>query len=47
MEDNLVAKMEVLLDHSHIVVDLPEGMYTVRTYWLSPDPIQEFIIGKP
>ena len=47
MEDNLVAEMEVLLDDPRIVADLPDGMYTVRTYWLSPDPIQEFIIGKP
>jgi len=47
MEDNLVAEIEVLLNNPHIVVDLPDGMYTVRTYWQSPDPIQEFIIGKP
>jgi hypothetical protein len=47
MEDNLVAEMEVLLDDPHIVVDIPDGIYTVRTYWLNTDPIQEFIIGKP
>jgi len=47
MEDNLVAEMEVLLNDPRLVVDLSDGMYTVRTYWLSPDPIQEFIIGKP
>ena len=28
-------------------VDLPDGMYTVKTFHLSDTPIQEFIIGKP
>jgi hypothetical protein len=48
MEWNMVYEVEILLNEPRIVVDLPDGMYTVKTFWIDPvNPIQEFIIGKP
>ncbi|MCJ7690638.1 MAG: hypothetical protein MUO60_15165, partial [Clostridiaceae bacterium] len=48
MEGNMVYEVDVPLDDPHIIVDLPDGMYNVKTFRFDPDsPIQEFIIGKP
>ena len=48
MEGNMVYEVDVPLKDPHIVVDLPDGMYNVKTFRFDPeDPIQEFIIGKP
>ena len=48
MEGNMVYEVDVPLEDPHIVVDLPDGMYTVKTFWLDPEkPNQEFLIGKP
>lgn len=34
-------------DNPNIIVDLPDGMYTVKTFNDQTEPIQTFIIGKP
>ena len=48
MEGNMVYEVDVPLKDPHIIVDLPDGMYNVKTFRFDPeDPIQEFIIGKP
>ena len=44
MAENLV--FEVDLPNPNLIVDLPDGMYTVKTFHGSV-PLQEFIIGKP
>jgi len=31
----------------NIIEDLPDGMYTVKTFHDQLEPLQEFIIGKP
>ena len=48
MEGNMVYEVDVPLEDPHIIVDLPDGMYAVKVFWLDPEkPTQEFIIGKP
>jgi len=48
MEGNMVYEVDVPLKDPHIIVDLPDGMYNVKTFRFDPeDPIQEFIIGEP
>ena len=48
LEGNMVYEVDMPIDDPHIMVDLPDGMYIVKTFWIDPDnPIQEFIIGKP
>jgi hypothetical protein len=35
-------------DNPNIIVDLPDGMYTVKTFTVGrTEPIQTFVIGKP
>ncbi len=35
-------------DDPHLIVDLPDGMYTVKTFNVGTStPIQTFVIGKP
>ena len=48
MEGNMVYEVDISLNNPHILVDLPDGMYTVKTFNDDPEtPLQEFIIGKP
>lgn len=48
MEDKLVWEIDFSLGEPRFEVDLPDGMYTVRTFHDDfENPIQEFIIGKP
>jgi len=48
MEGNMVYEVDVPLNNPHIVVDLPDGMYMVKIFWLDQEkPNQEFLIGKP
>ena len=48
MEGNMVYEVDVPLEDPYIIVDLPDGMYAVKVFWLDPEkPTQEFIIGKP
>jgi hypothetical protein len=47
MAGNLVYKADMPYDNPNIIVDLPDGMYAVKTFNDQPEPIQEFVIGKP
>ena len=48
MEDNLVWEIDFLHGEPRFEAELPDGMYTVRTFHDDYiNPIQEFIIGKP
>jgi len=48
MEDNLVYELDFPYGAPRFEVDLPGGMYTVKTFHNNFEtPIQEFIIGKP
>jgi hypothetical protein len=47
MSGNLVYETNMSLNNPHIVVDLPDGMYTVKTFHDQPEPLQVFVIGKP
>jgi hypothetical protein len=47
MSGKEVYSVDMPLDDPHIIVDLPNGMYTVKTFNDDPStPIQTFIIGK-
>ncbi len=45
MEDNLVFEED--LADPNLIVDLPDGMYTVTTFHEAGKILQEFLIGKP
>jgi hypothetical protein len=47
MTGKLVYEVDMPYDNPNIIVDLPDGMYTVKTFNDQPEPIQTFIIGKP
>jgi len=47
MQGNMVYEIDMPLDNPNIIVDLPDGMYTVKTFHDQIAPIQEFVIGKP
>jgi hypothetical protein len=47
MAGNMVYETDMPYDNPNIIVDLPDGMYTVKTFNDQPEPIQTFIIGKP
>lgn len=47
MTGKLVYEIDMPYDNPNIIVDLPDGMYTVKTFNDQPEPIQTFIIGKP
>jgi len=48
MAGNLVYEVDMPYDNPNIIVDLPDGTYTVKTFHVDPaTPIQEFVIGKP
>ena len=40
-------EIDMPYDNPNLIVDLPDGMYTVKTFHDQPEPLQEFIIGKP
>jgi hypothetical protein len=46
MEGNIVYEVEVPVDDPNIIVDLPDGFYTVKTFH-GEELLQEFLIGKP
>ena len=47
MSGNMVYEIDMPYDNPIIIVDLPDGMYTVKTFHDQPEPLQTFIIGKP
>ncbi len=47
MNGNMVYETDMPWDNPNIIVDLPDGMYTVKTFNDQPEPLQEFVIGKP
>ena len=47
MDGNMVYEADMPYDNPDLIVDLPDGMYTVKTFHDQPDPIQTFVIGKP
>jgi hypothetical protein len=47
MNGKEVFSIDMPYDNPNIIVDLPDGMYTVKTFNDQPEPIQTFIIGKP
>jgi hypothetical protein len=47
MSGKEVYSVDMPLDNPHIIVDLPNGMYTVKTFNDDPTtPLQTFVIGK-
>jgi len=46
MSGKEVYSVDMPLDNPHIIVDLPNGMYTVKTFNDQPEPLQTFVIGK-
>jgi hypothetical protein len=47
MSGKEVYSVDMPYDNPNIIVDLPDGMYTVKTFNDQPEPIQTFVIGKP
>ena len=47
MAGNEVFSINMPYGDAHFVANLPDGMYTVKTLHDQPEPLQEFIIGKP
>jgi hypothetical protein len=47
MAGNEVFSIDMPYGDAHFVANLPDGMYTVKTFNDQPEPIQTFIIGKP
>ena len=47
MAGNLVWETDFEKDKPHFEVDLPDGMYTVKTFHEAGHILQEFLIGKP
>ncbi len=47
MEGNMVFEIDLPVNDPNLIVDLPDGFYTVKTFHDDyENPIQEFIIGK-
>jgi hypothetical protein len=47
MTGKMVYEIDMPYDNPNIIVDLPDGMYTVKTFTVgSGEPIQTFVIGK-
>ena len=47
MSDKLVFEKDLPYDNPNLIVDLPDGMYTVKTFTVgNTEPIQTFVIGK-
>jgi hypothetical protein len=47
MNGNLVWEIDFPKDEPHFEVDLPDGMYKVKTFHEAGHILQEFYIGKP
>jgi|GEM_PF-6591275 len=47
MEDNEVFSIDMEKGRARFVADLPDGIYTVKTFHEEGEILQEFIIGKP
>jgi len=47
MQGDKLFSIDMPYGDAHFTVNLPDGMYTVKTFNNQPEPIQEFIIGKP
>jgi hypothetical protein len=47
MAGNMVYEIDIPYDNLNIIVDLPGGTYTIKTFHGNVAPIQEFVIGKP
>jgi len=47
MGGNMVYEVDMPYDNPIIIVVLPDGMYTVKTFHDQPEPLQTFVIGKP
>ena len=48
MSGKEVFSIDMPYDNPNLIVSLPDGMYTVKTFNVDPaTPIQEFVIGKP
>lgn len=46
-QGNMIYEIDMPYDNPNIIVDLPDGMYTVKTFNVDPStPIQTFVIGK-
>jgi hypothetical protein len=43
----MVFEADLPLQNGNLIVDLPDGMYFVKTFHDQPEHIQEFVIGKP
>jgi hypothetical protein len=43
----MVFETDLAYDNPNLIVDLPDGSYTVKTFHTTDTPIQEFIISKP
>jgi len=46
MSGKEVFVIDMPYDNPNLMVDLPDGMYTVKTFNDQPEPIQTFVIGK-
>ena len=42
----MVYEIDMPYDNPNLIVGLPNGMYTVKTFNDQPEPIQTFVIGK-
>ena len=47
MSGKEVYNIDMPYNNPNIIVDLPDGMYTVKTFHDQQEPIQTFVIGKP
>jgi hypothetical protein len=47
MAGNLVWEIDFPKGQAHFTADLPDGMYTVKTFHEAGHILQEFVIGKP
>ena len=47
MDGNMVYEIDMPYDNPNLIVDLPGGMYTVKTFHEGGNILQEFVIGKP
>jgi hypothetical protein len=48
MEGNMVFEVDMPYHDPNLIVDLPDGIYMVKTFNDDPGtPLQEFLIGKP
>jgi hypothetical protein len=46
MSGKMVYEIDMPYDNPNLIVDLPNGMYSVKTFNDQPEPLQTFVIGK-